>query len=188
MPDVNSYQVAGNHYNGGKLQHWDYTIAVLNNRYLEGSITKYVSRHRKKNGMQDLEKAKHFLEKLRESFFRGMVQPIGFPTNAQTQIIDEFVTVSGLNPEEAWISRRCASWTGAHDLSRIGHTIEELMRRQRKADRDLEATKAGAAPLGIGTALAMDEAEVAREYADDGVKGWPGEEPGPGYTKQDHEE
>lgn len=34
--------------------------------YMEAQIIKYVTRWRKKNGMQDLEKAKHFLEKLME--------------------------------------------------------------------------------------------------------------------------
>jgi hypothetical protein len=34
--------------------------------YFEGNVIKYVSRWRKKNGMADLEKAKHYLELLIE--------------------------------------------------------------------------------------------------------------------------
>jgi len=34
--------------------------------FLEGNIIKYVSRWRDKGGMADLEKAKHYLEKLME--------------------------------------------------------------------------------------------------------------------------
>jgi hypothetical protein len=38
--------------------------------YFEGQITKYVLRHRFKNGLQDLQKAAHFLEKYKEVYFQ----------------------------------------------------------------------------------------------------------------------
>jgi hypothetical protein len=69
---VNERQVGGSHYKdtsgrcpncGGLIEHWD---LYAEQPYLEGCITKYVTRWRKKNGVQDLEKAKHFLEKLIE--------------------------------------------------------------------------------------------------------------------------
>jgi lipopolysaccharide biosynthesis regulator YciM len=58
---ANDRQVAGEHYKG-TIQHWDFVVAQ-NLDYFQAQITKYVSRHKKKNGLQDLEKAKHFLEK-----------------------------------------------------------------------------------------------------------------------------
>lgn len=63
-PCANSTQVAGNHYRS-EIQHWDYVIAN-DLGYFEGQITKYVTRWRKKNGLQDLYKARHFLQKLIE--------------------------------------------------------------------------------------------------------------------------
>ena len=55
-------QVAGNHYKSG-IEHWNFVVANDLN-YFEGQITKYVTRCRKKGQcIQDLEKAKHFLEK-----------------------------------------------------------------------------------------------------------------------------
>lgn len=62
---ANETQVGGSHYKKQKIQHWDYVLAN-NIPYMEAQIIKYVSRHRDKNGVQDLEKAKHFLEKLIE--------------------------------------------------------------------------------------------------------------------------
>jgi lipopolysaccharide biosynthesis regulator YciM len=59
--NANNRQVAGEHYKG-TIQHWDFVVAQ-NLDYFQAQITKYVSRHKKKNGLQDLEKAKHFLEK-----------------------------------------------------------------------------------------------------------------------------
>jgi hypothetical protein len=59
--DPNSRQVGGTHYKSD-IQHWDFVWANDLN-YFEGQITKYVIRARKKNGLQDLEKARHFLDK-----------------------------------------------------------------------------------------------------------------------------
>jgi hypothetical protein len=47
------------------MQPWDYIIAN-NLNYLEGNVVKYVSRWRQKGGVEDLRKAKHYLEKLIE--------------------------------------------------------------------------------------------------------------------------
>ena len=54
------------YYAGGKrIQTWDY-IASHNLGYFEGNIVKYVTRHRYKNGIEDLRKAQHYLTKLIE--------------------------------------------------------------------------------------------------------------------------
>jgi hypothetical protein len=62
MKASNKIQVGGDHYLTQKIQHWDF-VAANDLDYFQGQITKYVTRWKKKNGMQDLEKAKHFLEK-----------------------------------------------------------------------------------------------------------------------------
>lgn len=63
MSNPNLYQVAGNHY-VSEYQHWDLVTRAMKNRYLEGNATKYLARWRKKNGLVDLEKGAHYLEKL----------------------------------------------------------------------------------------------------------------------------
>ena len=62
---ANDQQVAGNHYKTQAIQPWDY-IVKNNIGYLEGNIIKYISRWRNKNGVQDLRKARHYLDKLIE--------------------------------------------------------------------------------------------------------------------------
>jgi hypothetical protein len=57
--------MCGDHYENKTIQPWDY-IASNNLGYLEGCIVKYVSRYKEKGGMQDLEKAAHYLQKLIE--------------------------------------------------------------------------------------------------------------------------
>jgi hypothetical protein len=58
-------QVAGDHYKGMKIQPVEY-IHANNIPFLEGNVIKYVSRWRSKNGIADLEKAKHYIELLIE--------------------------------------------------------------------------------------------------------------------------
>lgn len=60
--EANKTQVGGQHYKKMPIEHWD-LVAANDLDYFQGQITKYVMRHRGKNGLQDLEKAKHFLEK-----------------------------------------------------------------------------------------------------------------------------
>ena len=58
-------QVGGNHYKDLKIQPVEY-IHANNIGYMEGNVIKYVSRWRTKNGLKDLEKAKHYIELLIE--------------------------------------------------------------------------------------------------------------------------
>lgn len=59
---VNERQVGGMHYQS-EYQHWDF-VHDVDLGYLEAQVVKYISRWRKKGGMQDLQKAEHFVEKL----------------------------------------------------------------------------------------------------------------------------
>jgi hypothetical protein len=52
-------------YYSTKYLHWDFVVRIPLG-YFEGCTTKYVTRWRKKDGMKDLQKALHFLDKLIE--------------------------------------------------------------------------------------------------------------------------
>jgi len=58
-------QVAGDHYKKLAIQPVQY-IHANGIGYFEGNVIKYVSRWRDKNGLADLEKAKHYIELLIE--------------------------------------------------------------------------------------------------------------------------
>ena len=60
--DVMARQVGGNHYKKA-IQPWD-IIDEWQLNYWAGNIIKYVLRYPYKNGVEDLEKAKHYLEYL----------------------------------------------------------------------------------------------------------------------------
>lgn len=58
----NTTQVGGTHYQT-EIQPWDFIVAN-NLGYLEGNVIKYVVRYKSKNGVEDLKKARHYLDKL----------------------------------------------------------------------------------------------------------------------------
>lgn len=62
---ANETQVGGDHYAKKAIQPWDY-IHGNGIGYLEGNVIKYVSRWKDKGGVADLEKARHYLDKLIE--------------------------------------------------------------------------------------------------------------------------
>ena len=59
-------QVGGDHYQKG-IQPFDY-IRANNLDFFEGNVIKYITRYKDKNGLEDLEKAKHYLEEVIKNF------------------------------------------------------------------------------------------------------------------------
>ena len=62
-------QVSGNHYKDCKIQPIEY-IQANGLSYLEGNVIKYTTRHSKKNGKADIEKAIHYLELILEMEYK----------------------------------------------------------------------------------------------------------------------
>lgn len=56
-------ELSPQHYQKGKIQVWDFIIDQGLD-FLEGNIIKYVCRYKNKNGLQDLYKARTYLDKL----------------------------------------------------------------------------------------------------------------------------
>ena len=59
-------QVGGSHYKKYKIQPVEF-IVKNHFGFVEGNIIKYVLRFKEKGGVQDLEKAKHYIELLIDS-------------------------------------------------------------------------------------------------------------------------
>lgn len=65
--EASSYQIGGNHYQKMAIQPIDFIMAN-NLNFPEGNIVKYVSRHKDKGGLEDLKKARHYLDFLIEAY------------------------------------------------------------------------------------------------------------------------
>jgi hypothetical protein len=56
-------QVGGDHYQIYKIQPTEF-IHTNSIPFIEGNIIKYVMRHKNKNGVEDLKKARHYIDLL----------------------------------------------------------------------------------------------------------------------------
>lgn len=63
-------QIGGSHYKDKSIQPWDvmedWMTAIEFAGFLRGNVLKYLCRYQDKNGVEDLRKASHYLEKLIE--------------------------------------------------------------------------------------------------------------------------
>lgn len=73
-------QEGGDHYKSMAIQPVEY-IYANNLGYFEGCVIKYVSRWRNKNGIEDLNKAKHFIDLLIELDQNDMCDASQAPCN-----------------------------------------------------------------------------------------------------------
>jgi hypothetical protein len=69
-------QEGGSHYKNFEIQPIEF-IHKNNIPFIEGNIIKYILRHKQKNGIEDLKKAKHYIDLLIEQEY----QPINLNTN-----------------------------------------------------------------------------------------------------------
>ena len=68
--NANSHQVGGTHYRLKSIQPWDAMAAWMTpdqfKGFLRGNAIKYLARADDKGGLEDLKKARHYLDKLIE--------------------------------------------------------------------------------------------------------------------------
>ena len=70
MSRILDHQEGGSHYKKMAIQPIDF-IYFNEIPFIEGNIIKYILRHKKKNGLEDLKKAKHYLEILIEKEYEN---------------------------------------------------------------------------------------------------------------------
>jgi Protein of unknwon function (DUF3310) len=98
MTNPNSVQYGGAHYKG-EYQHWD-AVADLGLDYLAGCASKYITRHRKKNGREDVQKAVHYIQKKLSLIQAGRIPaPIERPHLIQlgeNELFLKFIDINGI--------------------------------------------------------------------------------------------
>lgn len=126
--NANDRQVGGGHYKGGSWQHWDWVVA---NRmlYLPAQVTKYVVRWQEKGGVQDLEKAAHYLDKLIE-VHHGVGQP--WAAVPLAQFIVELRSQYNLGLIESGICVVMACYQTPEELRQTKDVLKDLIEAARK--------------------------------------------------------
>lgn len=133
---ANDFQHGGNHYKT-KYEHWDLVIDTRMG-YFEGNATKYVSRWRKKGGLEDLRKALHYVTKLEENLCsqRSVRDAVSVPPNVQTMVL-QFGYPNDLQKEELAIVMLLAGWTTPSDLAEAKGMISQLIRQHEETEAPL---------------------------------------------------
>ena len=135
MSSANDKQIGGSHYKKKKkitYQHWDLIVFTRSN-YLEVNITKYVSRWRNKNGVLDLEKAKHYAEKLLEVYRAfGYINDSDFVLNGYRRtkanmILQTFLDEHQMGPTEDLIFSHVLAWSDEGNIMAATALIQGLI-------------------------------------------------------------
>lgn len=138
-------QVGGDHYQA-EYQHWDWVIdAGLG--YLDGNATKYIPRWKKKGGLNDLLKAKSYIDKMLNRYVTRLQEYI--PEDI-IDVTEHFISANKIEPSEANIIRRIAVWKNRFDLVAISEEIEEYALSMANWDAP-EMPKGGLAGLAAPT-------------------------------------
>lgn len=125
---ANARQVGGAHY-AAEYQHWDY-VADLNLDYYQACASKYVLRAFKKNGLEDLEKAPHYIQKRQELQDDNRADAIdredlGWVAD-RTFILGQ---CNGLTVEQT----AAIYWIAAGDWEKATHAIEAITTKVKKS-------------------------------------------------------
>lgn len=111
MTDANDRQVGGNHYKQYELDPWDAIAIFCPKRlvgaeiYLWGCAFKYMVRLGSKGPvLEDLEKAEHYLQKLRQTLEKKLAERVGtssVTSHGQGRSVEEMVEGTSQGPSHA---------------------------------------------------------------------------------------
>ncbi len=126
-PNPNAMQIGGTHYQT-EYQVWDFT-EKHGLGGLEVSVIKYLCRWREKgNGIMDLEKAIHFIDKLVDLHKRKGRVPKGCASMTDLQY---FCNMQELDTTEEFAVRMISRWSCVADLFLCRGSIQRLIAIQR---------------------------------------------------------
>lgn len=142
-------QHGGTHYQS-ELQHWDF-IVENGIGYLEGCASKYVTRTRKKDGLNDLKKAITYIDKIIAKGRQGFVRPpyfarwivkfieamrIGAPVSTTPPLdFAAYGKANDLTQRELLAFRLVCDWRSGEDLVMARTICEQMI-------AEIEAVKA----------------------------------------------
>ena len=129
--NANSKQIDGTHYRSD-YQHWDALAHVgFGPQYYIGAATKYVSRWRKKNGIRDLRKGQHFVEKLMELFTAqpALFTPAVESGYAVSTVVDRFAKANELDAEERVVVHGLLTYGTLEELKWLHQIIDNMIIR-----------------------------------------------------------
>lgn len=159
---ANETQVGGTHYKSD-LEHWDWSVK-LGLPAMDHQVSRYVGRHHKKNGVQDLKKALHHLQKMLELTEAGDLAPWAVGHTYGNTIARALVKDTVRRTRAFVSANHCPPW--------VGGFMQDLVLRE--GIEDLRK-------LITWVELAISEYPPEEKP----VAPTDGSAPGPGYVNQD---
>jgi len=123
---ANEMQIGGQHYKT-KYEHWDLVIWT-GMGYLEGCSTKYVSRWRKKDGLKDLQKALHYLDKLIETYAIYDINRLA-PIDKIKEQVEKFTEANELSELEGTFVYYLSTYEMPEDLQEAREVLMFLIQQ-----------------------------------------------------------
>ena len=124
---ANDKQVGGQHYaSAADYQHWDLMADIYGQGYFKAQITRYVSRWRKKDGKQGLEKAIHYVEKLIELTQDSETQFLY--NDATLPCVAEFCALNNLDMADADVIFATIGAERVEQLEAIKGVLNEMLK------------------------------------------------------------
>lgn len=124
-------QRGGDHYKNLSIQPVEF---VMKNHmgFCEGNVVKYVTRWRNKGGLQDLDKAQHFIQFLIEDSPYQTVQHFMSIAFHQRGCLpaDSYIEANDLSDEEGAVITAVLNWSNtglAHNLEAAAESIQSLI-------------------------------------------------------------
>jgi hypothetical protein len=121
---ANERQVGGDHYKS-ELQHWDF-VEDFEVPYLEAQVLRYVTRAYRKNGVEDLEKAVHTVEKLMDRVVNFRRQPYVYIPDVYIKV---YCSENHLDDEQRGIITKLLQWRDMTYLVVVHSAIKQMIKR-----------------------------------------------------------
>lgn len=121
---ANERQYGGDHYRA-EYQHWD-MVHDTGMGYFNGCASKYVGRHRRKNGPEDLAKAVHFCEKAIELGLDRSDADVCRDPGSYEHFVHRYADHAHLTHEEYEIVRQLAASNYMNALGLISSMLDRL--------------------------------------------------------------
>ena len=122
-------QVGGDHYKKLGIQPVE-LIRDINANFFQGNVIKYITRYKDKNGIKDLEKAKHYLELMKELHPNNNSSKI---TSYEIDSVNEYVCENKIDTDAAKIIR-IVSLCGNDKIDTAIELIDNLINDYHKVE------------------------------------------------------
>ena len=126
-------QVGGDHYKKLGIQPVE-LIRDINANFFQGNVIKYVTRYKDKNGIKDLEKAKHYLELIEELHPNSNSNKI---TSYEIDSVNEYIYANKIDTDAAKIIR-IVSLCGDNKIDKAIELIGNLINDYHKVEECCE--------------------------------------------------